>query len=138
MVGMGFATLENLMYVLKYAEIGQGLQVGIKRMFLSVPAHGTFAVVMGYFIGKAKFDAKNSFWLMLTGLLGAIFFHGTFDFFLFVNESTVWGRKTGEGLLAGGALVSFVISLVLSRKLIRRHQNFSKKLFIEKNSGSDA
>ena len=96
MVGMGFATLENLMYVLKYAEIGQGLRVGIKRMFLSVPAHGCFAVLMGYFVGKAKFDPKNSFWLMLAGLLAAIFFHGTFDFFLFVNESTVWGRQTGE------------------------------------------
>ena len=138
MVGMGFATLENLLYVLKYAEIGQGLQVGIKRMFLSVPAHGTFAVVMGYFVGKAKFDAKNSFGLMLAGLLAAVFFHGTFDFFLFVNESTVWGRQTGEGLLAGGALASFIISLVLSRKLIRWHRNISKEMFKDKNSGPNA
>lgn len=134
MVGMGFATLENLMYVLKYAEIGQGLQVGIKRMFLSVPAHGTFAVVMGYFVGKAKFDTKNSFWLMFAGLLAAIFFHGTFDFFLFVNESTVWGRQTGEGLLAGGALISFVIALALSRKLIRQHRKISQQMFKDKNS----
>ncbi len=138
MVGMGFATLENLLYVLKYAEIGQGLQVGIKRMFLSVPAHGSFAVVMGYFAGKAKFDPKNSFWLMLAGLLAAVFFHGTFDFFLFVNESTVWGRQTGEGLLAGGALVSFVISLVLSRKLIRWHRNISKEMFKDKSSKYNA
>ncbi len=132
MIGMGFATLENLMYVLKYAAIGQGLQVGIKRMFLSVPAHATFAVVMGYFVGKAKFDAKNSFWLMLFGILGAVFFHGTFDFFLFVNESTIWGRQTGEGLLAGGALASFVIALVLSRKLIRWHRATSKQMFQDK------
>jgi protease PrsW len=134
MVGMGFATLENLMYVFKYAEIGQGLQVGIKRMFLSVPAHGTFAVLMGYFAGKAKFDTRNSFWLMLAGLLGAIFFHGTFDFFLFVNESTVWGRQTGEGLLAGGALISFVIALLLSRKLIRQHRKISQQMFNDKNN----
>ncbi len=138
MVGMGFATLENLMYVMKYAEIGQGLQVGIKRMFLSVPAHGSFSVVMGYFVGKAKFDSKNSFWLMLAGLLAAVFFHGTFDFFLFVNESTVWGRQTGEGLLAGGALASFVISLVLSRKLIRWHRNISKEMFKDKSSNFNA
>jgi protease PrsW len=134
MVGMGFATLENLLYVLKYAEVGQGMQVGIKRMFLSVPAHATFAVVMGYFVGKAKFDSKNSFWLMLTGLIGAVFFHGSFDFFLFANETT-WGRQTGDGLLAGGALVSFIVSLVLCRRLIRRHQNISKELFKDKSSG---
>jgi RsiW-degrading membrane proteinase PrsW (M82 family) len=134
MVGMGFATLENLMYVLKYAEMGQGLQVGIKRMFLSVPAHATFAVVMGYFVGKAKFDAKNSFWLMLAGLLGAVFFHGTFDFFLFVSSSTSWGKEFGEGILAAGALVSFVISLILSRKLIRQHRKISQQMFKDKNN----
>jgi RsiW-degrading membrane proteinase PrsW (M82 family) len=134
MVGMGFATLENLMYVLKYAEMGQGLQVGIKRMFLSVPAHATFAVVMGYFVGKAKFDAKNSFWLMLAGLLGAVFFHGTFDFFLFVSSSTSWGKQFGEGILAAGALVSFVISLILSRKLIRQHRKISQQMFKDKNN----
>jgi RsiW-degrading membrane proteinase PrsW (M82 family) len=138
MVGMGFATLENIMYVMKYAEIGQGLQVGIKRMFLSVPAHGTFAVVMGYFVGKAKFNSTYSFFLMLAGLLGAVFFHGTFDFFLFVNESTFWGRQTGEGLLAVGALISFVISLVLCRKLIRKHRNISKEMFKDKSSGYNA
>ena len=138
MVSMGFATLENLMYVLKYAEIGQGLEVGIKRMFLSVPAHATFAVVMGYFAGKAKFDSTNSFLLMLTGLLGAVFFHGTFDFFLFVNEKTFWSRQAGEGMLAGGALISFVISLLLSRKLIRKHRNISKEMFIDKSSKSNA
>ena len=134
MVGMGFATLENVMYVLKYAEVGQGLEVGLKRMFLSVPAHGTFAVVMGYYVGKAKFDSKNSFWLMLAGLLGAVFFHGTFDFFLFVSSSTAWGAETGEGLLALGALVSFIIALRLSRKLIRQHKKISQQMFKDKNN----
>jgi RsiW-degrading membrane proteinase PrsW (M82 family) len=134
MIGMGFATLENLLYVMKYAEIGLGLEVGIKRMFLSVPAHATFAVVMGYFVGKAKFDSKNSFILMLTGLLAAVFFHGTFDFFLFVNERTIWSRQAGEGLLAAGALISFIIALVLSRRLIRKHQKISQQMFKDKNT----
>ena len=134
MVSMGFATLENILYVEKYAAVGQGLQIGIQRMFLSVPAHATFAVIMGYFVGKAKFDPKNSFMLMLMGLLAAIFFHGTFDFFLFVNEGTIWGQETGQGLLAGGALVSFVISLVLCRKLIKKQRTFSQQLFKDKNT----
>ncbi len=134
MVGMGFATLENLLYVIKYAQLGQGLEVGLKRMFLSVPAHATFAVVMGYFVGKAKFATKNKFLLLLAGLLGAVFFHGTFDFFLFAKEGTAWGQQTSEGLLAGGALISFVVSLVLSRKLIRYQRNISKQMFKDKNN----
>ena len=129
MVSMGFATLENVLYVMKYAELGQGLQVGLQRMFLSVPAHGTFAVVMGYFVGKAKFNSKNSLGLMLAGLLGAIFFHGTFDFFLFIHENSFWGREISETLLVAGALVSFGIALLLSRRLIRRQRELSKRAF---------
>lgn len=133
MVSMGFATLENVLYVLQYAKQGQGYQIAFQRMFLSVPAHATFAVVMGYYVGKAKFDPKNGFSLMLMGLLGAIFFHGTFDFFLFVQEKTLVGQQTANGLLAGGAIISFIIALVLSSKLIRRQRAVSFKMFKDKH-----
>jgi protease PrsW len=133
-VSMGFATVENVLYVLSYAEKGMGLEVGLKRMFLSVPAHASFGVVMGYFIGKAKLDPKHSFMLMVAGLLSAIILHGTYDFFLFVYETTLWGRMVGETLLVGGALVSFIISLILSRKLIKSHQKLSKEMFANKNN----
>lgn len=132
MVGMGFASLENLLYVLKFAEEGRGMQVGISRMFLSVPAHGTFAVVMGYFTGKAKFNSRKSLWLMTLGILGAVFFHGTFDFFLFINKYSIAGKDLSEVLLAGGAIASFVVALILSRRLIREHQKLSQQLFINK------
>jgi len=49
MVGMGFATVENIGYVMEH-----GVGTGIVRMFLSVPAHGTFAVLMGYFTGRSE------------------------------------------------------------------------------------
>lgn len=134
MVSMGFATLENVMYVLKYAEAGRGLEVGIQRMFLSVPAHASFGVVMGYFVGKAKFDSAKSFMLMLTGLLIAIFFHGTYDFFLFIPQYSLAGREMSEGLLAAGAIGSYIVCLVLSRRLIRYHHAHSKKAFHDKNN----
>ena len=134
MVSMGFATVENLMYVVN----SQDMKIAFMRMFLSVPAHATFAVVMGYYVGKAKFNSKNSFILMLTGILGAIFFHGTYDFFLFVNEYSLVGQQAGNGLLAGGALVSFIIAIILSRKLIRRDRNISKQMFKDKNTNTSA
>jgi len=134
MVSMGFATVENLMYVVN----SQDMKIAFMRMFLSVPAHATFAVVMGYYVGKAKFNSKNSFILMLTGILCAIFFHGTYDFFLFVNEYSLVGHQAGNGLVAGGALVSFIISIILSRKLIRRDRNISKQMFKDKNTNTSA
>ena len=48
MVGMGFATLENILYV-----SDGGVGTAILRMFTAVPAHASFAILMGYFLGKA-------------------------------------------------------------------------------------
>ena len=125
MVSMGFATLENLLYAYKF----QSMQVQVMRMFLSVPAHATFAVIMGYFIGKAKFNSKKSIGLMIAGLVGAIIFHGSFDFFIFLNQNKMVTEGVGDGLLIGGAIASFIVALVLSRKLLKRSKLISKQMF---------
>jgi RsiW-degrading membrane proteinase PrsW (M82 family) len=124
MISMGFATLENINYVLIH-----GYSTAFIRMFLSVPAHATFAVLMGYFAGKAKFDSSNSFRFLLTGLLLAVFFHGTFDFFLFLQNNEMVNEYVSDGLLFAGAIVSFVVAIRLSRKHIKLHQGISKYLF---------
>ena len=112
MVGMGFATLENIGYVLQH-----GMGTGILRMFLSVPAHGTFAVLMGYYIGLAKFDQARRKKYMLLAVLWPVIFHGTFDFFLFVGN---------DWLYFAGAVVSFIVAVKLSLKLIKRKQEMSR------------
>ena len=124
MVSMGFATVENIVYVLNY-----GYSTAFVRMFLSVPAHATFAVVMGYFIGKAKFDSANSFKHLFTGLLVAFLFHGTFDFFIFLQANESINEYASDTLLFAGAIVSFLIAIWLSRKHIRLHHQLSKELF---------
>lgn len=133
-VSMGFATVENVLYVMKYSEQGIGLQVGVLRMFLSVPAHAAFAVIMGYYIGKAKFNPERSGILMAKGLLGAVFFHGTYDFFLFLPKFSYVGKELSEILLAGGAIGSYIVCLILSRKMIRDQKNISELMFKEKNT----
>ncbi|HEX6224047.1 MAG TPA: PrsW family glutamic-type intramembrane protease [Chryseolinea sp.] len=115
MVGMGFATLENVLYVYQY-----GLTTGILRMFTAVPAHATFAILMGFFLGKAKFTHRKVFLYSAMSLITAAIFHGSYDYFLFI--SFVPGIWTG-------AIVSLVIGFVLSRKAIRLHQQISP--FIE-------
>jgi protease PrsW len=133
MISMGFATAENIKYVAIDAVPGTEYQLGLIRMFTAVPAHATFAIVMGYFIGKAKFNSKNSVGLMLTGLLGAIFLHGTYDFFLLLRQYSYVGMERGNEYLAFGGFVSFIISIVLCRKLIKRHKLISKEMFSPKN-----
>ncbi len=111
MVSMGFAATENLLYVLS----GGGYEVALVRAFTAIPAHATFAVLMGYFMGKAKF-ANNRMVLNLTGLLLAVIFHGLYDFFLFIDF--IPG-------LSIGAFISLIIGVLLSRKAIKVHQKNS-------------
>ena len=107
MVSMGFAALENILYVTKF-----GISTGIIRAFTAVPAHATFAILMGYFMGKAKFS-KNRIQMNLLGLFVATIFHGAYDFFLFINFIP------GVSI---GAFVSLLIGIILARKAIRKHQ----------------
>ena len=129
MLSMGFATAENIKYVVIDAAPGTEYQLGLRRMFTAVPAHATFAIVMGYFIGKAKFNSKNSFGLMLTGLLGAIFLHGTYDFFLLLTQYSYVGMEKGNEYLALGGIASFIISIILCRKLLKRDRKISRQMF---------
>lgn len=115
-VSMGFATLENIMYVTNH-----GIGTGILRMFLSVPAHATFGVLMGYHLGLAKFIPAQKKKYMFLAIFWPVLFHGTFDFFLFVGNT--W-------LHFAGAVVSFIVAVKLSLKLIRRKQSMSQEYFI--------
>lgn len=110
MVSMGFAATENVFYVLE-----GGYQTALLRAFTAVPAHATFGILMGYFMGKAKF-LNNRVTVNLTGLLLAIVFHGAYDFFLFIDfVPGIWV----------GAFISLFIGIFLSRKAIKRHQENS-------------
>jgi protease PrsW len=77
MIGMGFAAFENIFYV---AEGGNG--VAFLRMITAIPAHAVFAIIMGYYVGHAKFDLTHRNELMRKGLLFPILLHGAYDFFL--------------------------------------------------------
>ena len=107
MVSMGFACTENILYVLE-----GGYQTAILRAFTAVPAHATFGVLMGYYMGKAKFS-NNKIKFNLMGLFLAVMFHGAYDFFLFINF--IPG-------ISIGAFVSLIIGIILSRKAIKKHQ----------------
>lgn len=120
MVGMGFATLENILYVFQY-----GAPTGFIRMFTAVPAHATFAVLMGYFLGKAKFTHRRGFYYSIIALLIATAFHGSYDYFWFIAYVPgIWV----------GAILSLVAALILSKKAIRIHQDASP--FIAQTSSS--
>ena len=85
-VSLGFATLENILYV-----IDSGIGTAIMRAVLSVPMHAFCGVFMGYYYGLAKQnEVYNRNDLMgkniLLSLLIPILLHGFFDYCLITGE----------------------------------------------------
>ena len=117
MIGLGFATVENLIYANKF-----GMETTLIRSFTAVPAHAIFAVIMGYFVGLAKFYEKERRKFIIRGFLMAFVVHGIYDFFL-LQEYYDW--------LMGFGLLTIILGIILSWQLIRMHKERSP--FNEKN-----
>jgi RsiW-degrading membrane proteinase PrsW (M82 family) len=112
MISMGFATFENVMYVFNQQTIEDSYNVAYLRMLTAVPAHASFAVIMGYFVGKAKFTAEKRSSLLLTGLLIATVVHGLYDFFLMQQMTKV---------LAIFTLIILIAAIIIGRYMIYWH-----------------
>lgn len=112
MVSMGFATFENVMYVYSQKTVELSYNVAILRMLTAVPAHASFAVIMGYFVGKAKFTAEKRTSLLVTGLLSATIVHGLYDFFLMQQMTEA---------LAIFTLIILIAAIIIGRYMIHWH-----------------
>jgi len=79
---LGFATIENIMYVLSGYDADP--YIGLYRGILSVPAHMLFAITMGYYLSLAKFspDEESRQRFFVLSLVMPMLFHGTFNFIL--------------------------------------------------------
>ncbi len=83
---IGFAMAENIMYVLKH-----GYAVGFARAVTAIPLHTFSGVIMGYYVGKARFSPDKDIVgrLIAKGLISALIIHGTYD--TFALSGSFWG-----------------------------------------------
>ncbi len=122
MIGMGFATVENIEYVRQF-----GLETGVSRFFLAIPAHASFAVLMGYPVGRAKFEPGRAFAGAAVKRdlgVGGLVPWQSFDFLSFLQQSHEATRKypsTGV-LISFGAFATFYIAVRLAMRALRMHQ----------------
>tara|TARA_B110000240_G_scaffold195520_1_gene245337 strand:- start:734 stop:1381 length:648 start_codon:yes stop_codon:yes gene_type:complete len=111
MISLGFATVENIAYVLN--NEGQEINVALMRMFTAIPLHAACGVILGYFVGLAKFsDNKNI--LLYKGLFLATLVHGLYNYFIFL----------GEGFIL--SIIALAVAVYYSKKAINIHQEDSK------------
>ena len=85
MIGLGFTTVENIWHIIDDDKFS-----GTWRMLTAIPMTIIVAIVLGYYSGLSKYgldaDDLSSFGLRVRGLLTAVFFHGFYNFFLFMEE----------------------------------------------------
>ena len=111
MVSMGFATIENILYVY---EGGQA--VAWTRMFTAVPMHAIFAIIMGYYMGIQKFYNKKNY--ALIGLFYASILHGVYDF-------VIMNPEISAEIQWLGFLACIIFGVRVARKSIKLHQDNS-------------
>lgn len=107
-VSLGFAAFENIKYVFSY-----GLTVAFPRAILAVPGHLGFAIVFGYFYGRARMAANRGQQAraksnLLTGYLCAVLLHGFYD----TCAMTGTTRATVVFLVFVAVMYIFIIHLV--------------------------
>jgi RsiW-degrading membrane proteinase PrsW (M82 family) len=77
-VALGFAAIENLFYVFS----NNSMQVGILRAFTAVPGHTIFGIVMGFYLGLARFSEKDRGKWLLRAFIVPFLLHGVYDFLI--------------------------------------------------------
>lgn len=103
---MGFAFAEAIAYADDIDWVG-----AITRATLTIPAHGAFAMISGYFLGRARLQpqqgAKTKF--VLLGLFWAIVAHGLYNWAI-LNPYAEWVTLLGVVVL----LVSWGVAVRLT------------------------
>lgn len=108
-IGMGFAGIENVMYLIGGIENGTWIGTGIVRALFSIPGHFFFAVLMGYYYSIYHFGIDRSPKAKAMILVAPILAHGLFDGILFC-------MNVDEGL----ALICLFLFLYFFNKLRKK------------------
>ncbi len=90
-VSMGFACLENIMYVFE-----NGVGTGLMRAFTAVPGHFFFAVIMGYYFSLAKFNVTGRAINMIKAITVPMIVHGAYDMIIILGCRLI-GDEENEG-----------------------------------------
>jgi len=129
--GLGFATIENTLYVVQgfldaqeagsTQAIGAALGTATSRA-LAGPGHVIYSAWAGYYLGLAKFNRENRGPIVVKGLLIAALIHGTY------NTIVTYAPMTS---LPGWSYVVFVVAFdglflfLLYQKLARYRDSYT-------------
>ena len=112
---MGLALIATIMLQMIF-NIGWAIFIGfnfIAAMFTAIPLHAVCGVILGYYVGLAKFS-ENTQISLYKGLFLATLVHALYNYFLFA----------GHGLIM--SVIALIVAIYYSKKAIKLHQKDSK------------
>ncbi len=85
-ISLGFASVENILYL-----TANGVSFALGRALLPVSSHALFGVIMGYYLGKAKFQSNRTQkrWLVYSFFVPFLL-HGLYDFILLSEKNWLY------------------------------------------------
>ncbi|WP_096188601.1 glutamic-type intramembrane protease PrsW [Evansella halocellulosilytica] len=83
-VALGFASVENILYL-----FSNGLETAFFRAVFPVSSHALFGVVMGYYLGMAKFYPEKKYWYLIYSFLLPYILHSLYNLILLVQKDWI-------------------------------------------------
>jgi RsiW-degrading membrane proteinase PrsW (M82 family) len=138
MAGLGFATIENAIYITQ--GIGEPSSIGFQQIAtagqtaavrsLAGPGHVIYSAFAGYYLGLAKFNRENAGPIVVKGLLIAVFIHATYNTAVtyLPDILDLLGVAIGPGLAFIGFVLVYdgVFGYLLYRKIARYRKAYKQ------------
>jgi len=120
--GLGFALVENVLYLLRQDSLQGQIIVWVERALLAVPGHAMWTGMIGAAAARRRFDGTGLG--LIGGYLLAVAFHGAYDVSVFVQQPL---HLEGNDLLARALLaapialtvIAFVVLRAMARTALR-------------------
>jgi RsiW-degrading membrane proteinase PrsW (M82 family) len=116
--GLGFALVENVLYLLRQHSLEGQLVVWVERALLAVPGHAMWTGMIGGMAARRRFDGRGLG--LIGGYLLAVAFHGAYDLSVFVQQPLhLEGRDTAAHLLLAAPVALTIVAFFVVRAMAR-------------------
>jgi RsiW-degrading membrane proteinase PrsW (M82 family) len=132
MAGLGFAVIENALYITRQLP-DQGLDIGLGLIgagggitairALAGPGHVIYSAIAGYYLGLAKFNPGNRGPIVVKGLLLATLVHATYNTTVGIGSGII-GALTGLSGLAPFLIYVLIYDGIFGLFLLRKIQKY--------------
>ena len=109
--GLGYATVLNIQFVVSNGGVDLG--TGVITMAVVALAQASFSGITGYFLGRAKFESEQIWWMPLGITLAAIF-NGLFNWTRGLVAQTSVSLSGANTSLWPGLILAAVVAFITS------------------------